>query len=797
MKKRILLITLIFLFVFAGNTFAAEQTSLKDYLVQLLQNIASSIGKAAISDTISSQSTTSIFKATEIVSDNLSDETNPTIEFWTQAYCPTSTSSYKYVIPTGYKLVSCSYDTKLGTHGGCSACKMAKIKLSKEIAINGVCGTANGTNVSVVPTTNLCSAGTASTVFGNGPFTWNCSGISGGTTTNCSANKTSTACNWSCDEWSSCVNGTQTRICTSSPTGCTGANSNSTSQTCTVISPVNGVCGTANGHNYLSTETSWGNYTQCATGSASATTFPGQDTTQSWSCVGLNGGTPASCSAYRAKSSDVCDMQHVNLCTNQQLLDLINGLVSTNGVCGSLDGTTVSSIPTTNLCSTGTPSVVSGTGPWLWTCAGTNNGTTANCSAKKITIVNGICGTINGTIVSSVPTTNLCIAGTPSTVSGSGPWTWDCSGSGGGIAASCTTIVEEGNTLSKPNPCGAYGDVDKDGNITYKDVELAFNNLETTPLSILDVNLNRRADFADVVMISNYLEGKIDTFDACKAQSTRPLPCYKYGDANNDGIISMKDVDYAFKNLSSVSLQNIDVNGNRRADYSDVVMISNYLDGRITTFDACKWVTMNLVSEWKFDGNINDSVGTNHGVITGGTYKTGSSNCMSSGCISFDGADDYVSIPFSQNMNISSGGSILLWVKASSQNNSYIIGQYPKTGNKSWVITTASTNKMSISLSKDGINTNYSLVPVTNILDNNWHLIGFTLNGNILTAYVDGVKTSSTNISGTVYSSTANLLIGATTPSIGFLTGTIDDARLFNKALSDQEVKDVYDTYKK
>ncbi len=56
--------------------------------------------------------------------------------------------------------------------------------------VNGVCGSANGTTVSIAPTTNLCAAGTASPVSGTGPWSWSCAGSSGGATAACSANKT-------------------------------------------------------------------------------------------------------------------------------------------------------------------------------------------------------------------------------------------------------------------------------------------------------------------------------------------------------------------------------------------------------------------------------------------------------------------------------------------------------------------------------------------------------------------------------------------------------------------------------
>jgi hypothetical protein len=49
------------------------------------------------------------------------------------------------------------------------------------------------------------------------------------------------------------------------------------------------------------------------------------------------------------------------------------------GICGFANGVVTSTAPTTNLCSVGTPSAVTGSGPWAWTCAGSGNPT--QCSA--------------------------------------------------------------------------------------------------------------------------------------------------------------------------------------------------------------------------------------------------------------------------------------------------------------------------------------------------------------------------------------------------------------------------------
>jgi len=71
-----------------------------------------------------------------------------------------------------------------------------------------------------------------------------------------------------------------------------------------------------------------------------------------------------------------------------------------DGACGPADGQSYLSAPTTELCSAGAPSTVTGTGPWSWTCSGVNGGTTASCSADlaiptltQVTPSSGVQGT--------------------------------------------------------------------------------------------------------------------------------------------------------------------------------------------------------------------------------------------------------------------------------------------------------------------------------------------------------------------------------------------------------------------
>lgn len=54
-------------------------------------------------------------------------------------------------------------------------------------AINGVCGSANNKTFPIIPTTNLCTSGTTSTVNGSGPWNWTCNGLYGGNQASCNA----------------------------------------------------------------------------------------------------------------------------------------------------------------------------------------------------------------------------------------------------------------------------------------------------------------------------------------------------------------------------------------------------------------------------------------------------------------------------------------------------------------------------------------------------------------------------------------------------------------------------------
>jgi hypothetical protein len=91
--------------------------------------------------------------------------------------------------------------------------------------------------------------------------------------------------------------------------------------------------------------------------------------------------------------------------------------IPVSGVCGTSNNVIFSSAPTSGLCSTGTASVVSGTGPWTWSCASPNGGATTNCATNGAVVLQSS----YTSSAANVEIPQLC-SGTKSFPS---EWTWD------------------------------------------------------------------------------------------------------------------------------------------------------------------------------------------------------------------------------------------------------------------------------------------------------------------------------------------------------------------------------------
>jgi hypothetical protein len=133
-----------------------------------------------------------------------------------------------------------------------------------------------------------------------------------------------------------------------------------------------------------------------------------------------------------------------------------NATFGINGTCGGSNGTVTYYMPSVGLCSAGTPTTVSGKGPWTWSCTGINSGTTASCSATKAAAL------LPPTVTLTATTTTLPYNGT-TTLTWSSTGATDCNLSSGqsGISGTTSTGNLIGSTVFTITCSGPAGNITK------------------------------------------------------------------------------------------------------------------------------------------------------------------------------------------------------------------------------------------------------------------------------------------------------------------------------------------------
>lgn len=122
----------------------------------------------------------------------------------------------------------------------------------------------------------------------------------------------------------------------------------------------------------------------------------------------------------------------------------VNGTVScTDSIVLATNTTTCAAVPAIGFV-TSSISGCSGAATGSGVNAYTTGAVTADCTvtaafAAAVVPVNGACGTANAVAMLTAPTANRCAdASTPTVTSGASSFTWTCAGSNGGTSASCT-----------------------------------------------------------------------------------------------------------------------------------------------------------------------------------------------------------------------------------------------------------------------------------------------------------------------------------------------------------------------
>jgi len=204
------------------------------------------------------------------------------------------------------------------------------------------------------------------------------------------------------------------------------------------------------------------------------------------------------------------------------------------------------------------------------------------------------------------------------------------------------------------------------------------------------------------------------------------------------------------------------------------------------------------VGSWSFeeggDTTAYDSSGNNnHGTLKNGpTWTDGQVN----GALSFDGVDDYVDCGNGASLNITNAITVEAWAKLNNLSGARTI--ISKAEGAGWGIEygVSVVNKFDWA---PNINGSYyvSLANDTAELNKWYHLVG-TYDGQQVKFYINGIlQNDIKNITGSIKISSVQVEIGSNPPGASVLfNGLIDEARIYNRALSAEEIKRHYEESK-
>jgi hypothetical protein len=249
-------------------------------------------------------------------------------------------------------------------------------------------------------------------------------------------------------------------------------------------------------------------------------------------------------------------------------------------------------------------------------------------------------------------------------------------------------------------------------------------------------------------------------------------------DFNSDGIVDIADVsimvehwgeDYPLCDIGPIPW------GDGVVDVQDLTVLAEHL-----------FEEPDLVAYWKLDeteGEIAYDTASDHDAMLQGNPVWQTTAGKVDGALQFDGIDDYANAGFV--LNPSSGPfSVFAWIKGGTPGQA-IISQTDGTGfGGTWLGANQADGKLVTNLMY------FELGSESVITDDQWHHVGLVWNGSRRSLYVDGQEVASDAHDLVAISATGNLYIGTdkNLEAGTFFSGLIDDVRIYNRALSAEEI---------
>lgn len=198
---------------------------------------------------------------------------------------------------------------------------------------------------------------------------------------------------------------------------------------------------------------------------------------------------------------------------------------------------------------------------------------------------------------------------------------------------------------------------------------------------------------------------------------------------------------------------------------------------------------MELLMHLPLDNTYSDSTGNGYNATAVGNpaFAAGKYNQ----CLNFDG-NDHLNIQNGSNLHLYNGGTVSVWVKTN-----YLPVAWATLAGKgrfSWRLC-QNNNYGSAAFHFNSANGEFQANGDMPVLDNSWHLLTATYDGQKLSLYVDGQLDQATSISEPVRTTTDPVYIANRSDAPRYWFGLVDDVRIYSYALDERTIDSLFNGF--
>ena len=292
---------------------------------------------------------------------------------------------------------------------------------------------------------------------------------------------------------------------------------------------------------------------------------------------------------------------------------------------------------------------------------------------------------------------------------------------------------------------------------------------------------------------------------------------YKIGDSKRDDVYDIGTINETIE-VRNITRQFATTHGNLtnkyvctydKAQYSDGLLLSLIHSGKSDRLDyvnVSSLIDLNLTGFWKFDEGsgsttADDSRNSNTGTLTnmnttGNATSGWNASCKFGNCLRFDKSNDYVNVSDADSLSFQDF-TLSAWVKSDSLvGHNFILGKGVDDANEEYVLAIISDGGIYIDW---GAGAAYNQTLAGKVDLNKWYHVAavYRNSTNRAKIYLNGTVVNDVSASATgdqITRTSADLFIGGARNGNSLFNGSIDDVRIYNRVLSDEEVSRLYNS---